>query len=645
VPGSLHAVQEALTALATTLRTRSYPVVWGHSATQLNLRFRLSEGLPLDALTGTLEFDAYTLHTARLASQLAIPVEGKIQPLGDVRFDPSTVVIHVVQWCWLISCNTKHGGSVHLYGSGIPPLLATVTPQSRALGVAVRNGGAVSLQLSHIERDPVQPDAATARVDLTSAPSSGGYAGVLPLSRLLADSPSLTIEVHSQKSVIWAWLCVFLGVLAAGLAFQRIPRQRRKRLMRRALTDASRKLLTECGNMPPELRETRVVGEMKRNGDVGKQSDWTIYTTLDDNNPANILEHIRWARDDDDLNEAEGATANFGQRCRRWLQCLKRLLVLHELETERNWYFTWYDTTVVTDTRRLVGQVLRASVTELDTSDLVEQLKRQAEWYRRFAEAWELRRRLAWAGGGVAAAAKRMPVDQLDANAERFSEKPPFTRSKLESELSELEDELTALQKESEKNPASSEVDRFALPQSKTETQAEDIALESDSLERILADDPTLGVTLMTAPDKVELDPRPVAAPAAGDHVASEPDVKPPIGPSISLRLGQRTARSFQVIMRYFSRGHIWRSRQLAWLRLTDIMVSGAILLVSSLVYTATFYNDDWGTFIDFVGAFGVGFLGEVTVEWGLLPIARSAILRLRPPAEAGQVPEAQTPL
>jgi len=64
---------------------------------------------------------------------------------------------------------------------------------------------------------------------------------------------------------------------------------------------------------------------------------------------------------------------------------------------------------------------------------------------------------------------------------------------------------------------------------------------------------------------------------------------------------------------------------------LTDLLLSLAIVGLSSVLYTATIYGDTWGTVTDMATAFGAGFSGQVAIKWGLLPIYQSIRLRTTP--------------
>jgi hypothetical protein len=76
-------------------------------------------------------------------------------------------------------------------------------------------------------------------------------------------------------------------------------------------------------------------------------------------------------------------------------------------------------------------------------------------------------------------------------------------------------------------------------------------------------------------------------------------------------------------------------TRFLKQLKRRDTLLSGAILVVSSLLYVGTIYSDTWGGLEDWVTAFGAGFLGHLTVKWALLPIYRSLRLRAAPETAA----------
>ena len=72
-----------------------------------------------------------------------------------------------------------------------------------------------------------------------------------------------------------------------------------------------------------------------------------------------------------------------------------------------------------------------------------------------------------------------------------------------------------------------------------------------------------------------------------------------------------------------------------------DAFLTLVILVVSSVLYSATLYTDTWGKPSDWATAFGAGFFGQVSIKWALLPLYRSIRLGSSSPAPAGGASEA----
>jgi len=253
-----------LSSLAVSLRSRGYPEIRGRSVSQITLRFHSSQdALPREP-SGIVELNAYTLRAGRSIGRASVVVTSKLMPLGDIRFDPPALVVHTVQWCWSIGCTSHPTATVHLYGAGVGPFLSRLPARAAFGGVLLRQEHGVDVMLSDLKPVPQESDTATGRIELASTPSSGTYAGSIRLSPTLAGAPTLKIEVHSQKWIIWAVLLVFLGVLASGWVFVHRPRARRKRLMRRALSEVSLKLGTQIRELPQSLRDTPLAKDLRK---------------------------------------------------------------------------------------------------------------------------------------------------------------------------------------------------------------------------------------------------------------------------------------------------------------------------------------------------------------------------------------------
>jgi hypothetical protein len=395
-------------------------------------------------------------------------------------------------------------------------------------------------------------------------------------------------------------------------------------------------LLANCRKLPGNLRNTPLVRDLKRRVDITKEDDWTYYSEITADNPVSIIAGTRWARDDSDLAEAANAAFQFIQRVTGWSKGLTQLGALWELvelehDPQRQTGLRF--TELSKNTRRLMSDVAAGTVAKLEQDGLVEQLERQTGWYRSFAEAWELRAKLVSAGGAaVAAAAKNVPLEALDSKARRFWLDTPEKQEKLETRLAMLATRLEQMREQSNEDPASADVTPVAIPSRPAEMRAEELRSPVPT-QATFGDDPLLALSITAASAPPALDPAPawqedtsenaaLAAPAGGADIDGEVQAAPTL-------IGRVLGVAVRLYRR--ARGYVLRSRLLFWLRLSDLLVSGAIVLVSSIVYTATLYNKDWGTVADCVAAFGAGFVGHVTVNWGLLPIYRSIRLRANP--------------
>jgi hypothetical protein len=63
-------------------------------------------------------------------------------------------------------------------------------------------------------------------------------------------------------------------------------------------------------------------------------------------------------------------------------------------------------------------------------------------------------------------------------------------------------------------------------------------------------------------------------------------------------------------------------------LQFIDFIQTLVILTLASLAYFFAKYDDTWGSVADVATALLAGFVGQVTVQWALLPIYRSVRLR-----------------
>ena len=613
------------------MRALSYPIASAHSVTQLELSFRIPDSMPPEALAGIVEIDGYTLRAARLAGKVSVEVSGQVEPVGDVRFDPSTVVMQVVRSCVVISCETKPHAVIHLYGADVGQLLARLGEHGELHGAVTRGARSVPITLEELKRDPLEVDAATARVQLNHAPGAGTYSGVLPLSHLRADSPALDIQVHSEQWVGWALLSILAGVLASGWAFQRYPRVRRRRLISQAVKREIDDLLVACGKLPANLQSSPLITEVTKHVDLAHEYDWRYYSKVSASDPVSIVAGARWARDEADFAEATRAARGLVDRLELWRRGLDELSALvAELGRAGGRRTGVARTPVGTAARELVDEIVSGPLTRLDDPALAEQLLHQTQWYRRFSTAWELRAVLALVDGPVASEARAVNLISLSERAEPVWRAPAEQRQGFERTLERLTKRLEALRRQTN-------IDRIVIHPPAAESEAQVVRVPSTSSD-VFEKDPLLGLTLAAERAGPVVDPPPAWEEGASNEVQAT-NATPPSAvrqPSAARRLARLGHASGTHERKRALRARVlekWRrSRLLLRLHVTDLFVSAAILLASAVVYSVTLYNDEWGTLGDVITAFGAGFLGNVVVSWGLVPIFQTIRLPERSP-------------
>jgi hypothetical protein len=592
----------------------------------------LPAGREPDALDGTVLVEAQASGQPRAIPQLSLPVTATIAPIGDVRFAPNPSVVQVTRWCLaLFPCNTTRGGTVELSGSGVPSLLAALAAAGNPpLATKLRSGvNTLDVELTDLQADPDHAGTATAKLLLGAKPPAGTFTGTIALSALLPQAPSLSVQVHSRYMFLWAVLCIFLGVLAAGYLYQQLGLSRRKRLLREMMANAIN------GEYCPRHSENEIDGprgpatliwEPEIDCPLIDNRDWTYYTDL--NTPANIYTAVYWARNDADLDEAQAAAVTVVRAVKTWLLAITDVRGLWELAEEaRPQQERWDSTKTAWDSRLLLSKARRTPPDPASCAALLAKVKQQTSWHRALAEAWDVRAKLIQLGGDIGEAAMEVDLAQLAAEAKPILTRDDDEQDELELKLEEMRGKLITLVAQSNADPSTHEVTVAPPLESEREAVSERLRGEIASLTG-----PTdLTFALMQAgraiiPTDGEAEPPAAAAAAAaaaggGKAPADSPpardrrqptrDRRPPAPPTTNVRYG--LARR---------------------LRLLDLFMSAAILLAISLLYAVTIYGPAWGSIADWASAFGAGFGGQVTVKWALLPIYRS--LRLRAPAAAG---------
>jgi hypothetical protein len=528
-------------------------------------------------------------------SRLEVPVTAALRPFGDVRFDPSSVVAQTTRGCPLAPCNaTNLESNVVLRGAGVGALLAELdrldTPE---LTTTLRrdDGRPVQATLSQIESDPARAATATARLTLDEKPNPGKYTGKLPVSTLVANAPALPIEVRSRLSIVWAVVLIFLGLFISGGALVWTALRRRKDQLRTLIRQAVGEYqVGKARNKPGgPYDETPMWVPPTFADDLRQKSEWRFNDPLD--SPSAMYTAIDWARNDADLDEVESKAVELALAVKEWRTALAQVLVLCEiLAEERPSDDEWRKHAIVGDTDLLLRRARHQPADAAAQAKLMAQVAQQTRWYRHCVGAWDLQQQLEGIGGLAKEAASRVCLDAiLDDTTPalmRTAEQQDTLDVKLEATLKELSTIKALALKDGH------ELEDMVKGPSEGEIRAESYRAELEVVR---------SAGTMTPVAAAGLRPTAVAAATANaltSTLAADP--------------GRATGAS-----RVFQRYH-----------LTDIALSFGVVLATALIYSATVYDDTWGSLADLATAFGAGLLGKVTVQWTLLPIFRSVRMK-----------------
>ncbi len=570
-----------LRSLITATRATSYPSIPAHTVTQIRLRVRTPDSSPPETLDGTIELQGYTTGAARPAGSIAVPLIAKVEAVGDVRFEPSDVVIRVARWCFIGSCGAR-SAAVQLFGAGVGKLIAVTNKTTRIYGELTHEDRSLQIALGRIESDPKRIDAARAQVTLLEkgTPKAGKYSGVIAISHLLASSPSIKVEVESQIWEVWAVLLVGLGVAGSGFVFQVFPVWRRRGTIRSAINERIKQLRERIALLPPRLQGEPVVVELKRKL-TGEYERSRHCEHLSAEEPASILSAADWARNEEDMAEVVKVAGEFVVLSRRWETALEQLAELQSKMPERS-------ASALASTKAARGAI--TATHRAASGSPRDLLTAPLQRYLRLLEAWRLRQELIEVPGQVSEAASRINLATLDKSVPSYTSRSAAGRRSLDAQLETVMFELEALRRDAAELPSTGTIEALT---STSQVGSEPLA-EAPTPTRAVNSDPYLLVSIAA---------RPLISGVAAER---------PRTPAGRIWLQLRPIR--------LSR----RARPM------DILVTVGVIAITALAYTATIYNNEWGSFDDAVGAFGAGFIGRVTLNWGLLPMFRSFILRVK---------------
>lgn len=622
LPGS-NATTAQLTSVGEQPPNADAVAVKGYDMHVFTVHFRLAASRTPSELNGTINIETVRGSNAErhFEHQLELPVTATLRPVGDVRFDPSSVVVQATRYCLplpLVNCNTTDGGSVKLTGTGVGALLQKLqrTGTTALTTTLYRDDGkALAATLTDIELDPEHAATADAQLSLDDRPRPGKYTGKLPVSRLVSAAPALPIEVRSHIWFVWVALVIFAGLFLSGGLLREVGLARRKQQLQKIIRRAVGEYQAEAPkNKSGDLYGEPLLWEPPHLSEpLEERPNWTFDTALD--SPSNIYTAISWARNDADLDEIEEKAVGLALSVKAWCAALTQVVALRELvQQTRADDKQWRSMAIVSETDLLLRRARHKPTDAAAQAKLLAQVAQQTRWYRHCAAAWELRERLMAADVDTRHLADAVPLKALLEDVDT----PATTRTSNEQDaldvrLENLFARLNAIC-ESAGMPEGAEV---AITLAPSEQELLAVSYRSQ-LGLVLAAGAAPTETLTTA----------LAAPGLPAAAAALP--VPEVRPIPEADTPQREGivrNPTQLRRRY---------------HFTDILLSSAILLVTSVVYAATVYDDTWGSLTDWATAFGAGILGKVAVQWTLLPMYRSLRLRVAK-ADGGTADGAET--
>jgi hypothetical protein len=618
-------------------------VITKGSVGQVALRFELASDASPSSLDGVLAVESRTPEAGQsFVQQLTLSVVGTIRPLGDVRFEPSSLGIQATGYCPFVdSCTPESKETVQLVGSDVGELVESLSRAGQtSIVTQLRrgDGSVIYATLSSLALVPDEPGVATADVTVMKS-EPGEYTGSLPLSRLVAKPPQLGIELSSRTFWPWCLLCIIAGVWAAAVFTQQIGLSRRRKLIRDALEREAKEYCTDRLLNFPNGAGQPLVWDPKVDCPLKDDPNWSYYEEL--KTFTAVYSAARWARNDSDLDEAESTGMALIAGLTSWRLMLAQVRALwdlaHQTREEPN---HWNKTRVARDTELLLHRVTHTPVDGTVDAALLGKLRQQIGWHGHFAEAWDLRARLILAGGESALAARTVSLEELDKKAGALWARNEDTQDEQDLTLMETFSRLKELQAESNRDLTTGPVHDPEIPV-EAALRATAINAELASLGDVAANPAqslsALGVHLALRPQDGD-----THAAAPEEALKSEPTVeeKPSAendgsaedgAPAEPARGGAPNAIAEPPSAETpvpAGRGNDKSASLLTRLQRTDLLLSSIVVVLSSIVYSATVYNATWGSLLDWATAFGAGFTGQVVTKWALLPIYRSVRLR-----------------
>ena len=360
-----------------------------HSSRELRLVFVLPVDQPPSALDGVLIIKA-----GKAATGLEIPLAGAAAAIKGVTFEPDSVTLQVTRW------QPVGGGdatsTVRLVGSGAQQALRDLqVAGTTSVATELRRDGQhpITVTLADLETDPGDPRAVVGTLTFADHPAPGSYTGTLSLSTFAGSTPTLKLEERSRRWIVWAVLLIFIGALVSGCLTRIYALRRRRKLVQKALADITTEYLEERPD-PDDGTDQWSLADVIVDGPPDDQ--WKSYEALDTS--ARIAAALRWARNDEDIDEASAAALALAVRVTSWhmIRLLRRdLAVLKELGAgtagdEWRPNHPWAGTHTALDTAVTLDAARREPADSAAALALADRIRRQVAWHQAFLEAWNL---------------------------------------------------------------------------------------------------------------------------------------------------------------------------------------------------------------------------------------------------------------
>jgi hypothetical protein len=468
--------------------------------------------------------------------------------------------------------------------------------------------------------DGADDQAVLGDVAFDARPGIGAFTGSLPLSRFATEAPVLPVELRSHYWFLWPFLVILAGVVLAGVMLQRYSLQRRRARAGHALDNtvneycevhAKYAKAVAAGNAP-EIWELAAVQCGTR-----RDNNWESYDDLDTN--GRIAAALYWARNDDDLAEAEAAILALIVRVKSWLlvlSCVQRLDELRQPRHDRREKH-WADTCAALDAEVVLDAAKREPV---DAVALKNRIRFQAHWVCACVAVWDLFAEYLADDSFdyTKVGALSTKFDDVDATAVPSAARTAEQQKEWLYKLTRLYAELDALNPRL--GPDGSPQPR-QLPAPPPDQRETDLTAELGLLKRH-EQQPQIAMAASSQirPGQYEPDVANDAQEAgAQEDGANAANDKNPLaralarGESPDVWVGARRGQGRRLLKRY-QRG--------------DLLLTALILALTSLAYAVTVYDDTWGSPGQWVSAFLAGVTGQVVVAWAALPLYRSVRMR-----------------